>query len=128
MASETLKRLTRLEKTVQTIAEITQAFVDRQEVRAKTLQMHSLENPKLPRNIATLEELDKRGTMTMKEIAEHLGVSVQTAWVAAHECIREPARCFLLKEPHGRNYQLRLVSMRLAPELASILSKRVTNN
>lgn len=121
-------RLTKLEKTVHGLVEMTQAFIERQEARAKPLAMQTPGNPKVARNIATLEELDKRGTMTMKEIAEYLGVSVQTAWVAAHECIREPARCFLMKEPHDRNYQLRLVSMRLAPELASILSQRVTNN
>lgn len=128
MANETLKRLTSLEKTVLGLVEMTQDFVKRQEQRAKPLSMQSPENPKVARNVATLEELDRRRTMTMKEIAEYLSVSVQTAWVCAHECIREPARCFLLKEPHERNYQLRLVSMKLAPDLASVLTQRVSNN
>lgn len=127
MANQLLVRLTSLEKTVAELAEVTRSALTRAEAaRAKALPLPDVD-VRPDRNIAVLEELDKRGTMTMKELSEFLGVSVQTAWISAHECIKYTDRCFLMTEPHLKNKRLRLVSMRMAPELASLL-KRVGDN
>ncbi len=121
--NQIMKRLTDLETNIARLTELSQSALSRLQP-PKTIGPEPASETRVA---ALLEELDKRGSMTMKDIADFQGVSIQTAWVTANEASKERARCVLVTEPHGRNKRLRIVSARLMPEFISHIARLGAN-